>query len=172
MHEPVQGKIEALLQGDQPANSDTDSTLESSSAHLRNCEECRTELESMRRQAEQFRSLLPEVSEAPDPGFYARVLQRIGEQETDSIWLFLANSVFSRRLAYISLSLAIALGSYVAVQESREDSAVQSFQTISDSGIWHYENSSLRYDNPVIGSPDEQRTAVLIHFSDNRGIAQ
>ncbi len=56
----------------------------------------------------------------PAPGFYARVLQRIEERESESLWSFFIDSPFSKRLALASLTITLALGSYVVSAERHE----------------------------------------------------
>ncbi len=96
----------------------------------------------------------------PAPGFYARVLQRIEETDIESFWAFFVDSRFSRRLALASLTIALALGSYVVSAERHEHPPVQNIVAFS----------GTHYDAPVIGSPAEQRDAVLENLVEHHTI--
>jgi hypothetical protein len=149
MHGPVRDKLEDLLAAGkhQPAPD-----------HLAFCQECLSEVESMKWQSRQVADLrAPELME-PAPGFYARVLQKIEESEIDCFWAFFVDSPFSKRLAAASLTVALALGSYVFTLESREQRNMPA-QTLAALG------DGLHYDFFVTGSPDQQRDAVLDNFA-------
>ncbi len=96
----------------------------------------------------------------PGPGFYARVLQRIEEQRIDSFWSFFIDSPFSRRLAVASLTIALALGSYV-VSAERNERPIPRMMALN----------GTHYDAPVVGSQAEQRDAVLENFAEHHVIA-
>ncbi len=94
----------------------------------------------------------------PAPGFYARVLQRIEERESESLWSFFVDSPFSKRLALASLTITLALGSYV-VSAERHEASTMSQNIVAFSGT--------HYDAPVMGSQAEQRDAVLENFAEH-----
>ncbi len=122
--------------------------------HLASCAECALELESMKAQADLLRVLRTSEEIEPAPGFYARVLQRIEERAKESIWAVLIYSPFGKRLAYASLMIAVMLGTYVVTEESRDG---------------HFGRDRVvaqMHDDPlVMGSPAEQRDAVLANFA-------
>jgi hypothetical protein len=89
------------------------------SAHLSDCNECRTEVEAMREQARQLRQLKADTE--PSPGFYARVMERIETQGPLSIWSAVFDSPFGRRLAVASMALALILGIYLVTSEEMAD---------------------------------------------------
>jgi hypothetical protein len=127
--------------------------------HLSGCDECSSELDLMQAQSRLVKSLrLPEEME-PSAGFYARVLQRIEERTKDSIWAVFIYSPVGKRLAYASLTLAVALGSYVITQETL-DGHLTGEPTIAQ---------EAHYDAPVMGSQQQQRDAVLINFAVHQG---
>ena len=73
-------------------------------------------------QLERFRSTSLMLSElrapegepaGPEPGFYARVLQRIDRQQEEPFWVFFLQPLFVRRLAFGSLMWLALVGSYV-----------------------------------------------------------
>jgi hypothetical protein len=88
----------------------------------------------------------------PDAGFYARVMQRIERTAKVTIWSVFTDSPFGARLALASLSIALAIGSYVITQESLE----RQFKRATE---------SKHYDALVVGSQAEQRDAVLMNFA-------
>ncbi len=151
MHGPVRDKLEELLQADSGQVGLTE--------HLAACGECSSELTGMRLHAAQLTSLrAAEVSE-PTAGFYARVLQRIEECEVDSFWSFFLDTTMNRRLAVASLTIALALGGYVALQQnSGRGMATSSLVAL---------NAGVHYDAPVMGTPAQQRDAVLENFAEH-----
>lgn len=150
MHGTIRSRLEDLL-GKGPADPNVGD-------HLASCPECASEFGQMKRHSAQlavFRG--PELD--PQAGFYARVLQRIEEQEPICFWSFFVDSAFSKRLAIVSVSVAVAMGSYVISQESREKPLVPGILVM---------NATAHYDAPVIGTPAEQRDAVLANFASHR----
>jgi hypothetical protein len=151
MHAVVRDRLEDLLRADQSKPLPE---------HLASCKECLSELNMMKSQSMKLAGLRAAQELEPSPGFYARVLQRIEESEYDSFWAFFVYSPFSKRLAAASLTIALALGTYVVSQESRTN-------PVSGSTVASL-TGSLHYDAPVVGSPDEQRDAVLQNFTEHR----
>jgi anti-sigma factor RsiW len=88
-------------------------------AHLRECEECRHEVETMRRQSRMLRDLRAESDARP--GFYARVMERIEAQRPLSIWNVFSDSPFGRRIAVASMALALLLGLWLVTSEQMTD---------------------------------------------------
>ena len=147
MHGAIRDRLEDLLR---------DRGYQSVQGHLADCAECSVTLDAMKQQCGILAGLRgPEME--PAAGFYARVLQRIEDGEIASFWAFFVDSTFSRRLAYASLTVALALGSYVISQESRERAA-------ASSAMIAY-NPAAQYDVPVMGDRAEQRDAVLANFA-------
>ena len=60
----------------------------------------------------------------PRPGFYARVLERIEAQTPASVFTLFFDSLFGRRLAMVSLALALFLGVYVISSEQMTEPEV------------------------------------------------
>ncbi len=150
MHGTIRGRLEDLLKKEPEDRNLRD--------HLASCAECSSELTEMKRHSAQLASLRgPEIDVRA--GFYGRVLQRIEEQEPICFWSFFVDSAFSKRLAIVSVSVAVAMGSYVISQESREKPIVPGIVAM---------NASAHYDAPVIGSRAEQRDAVLENFASHR----
>lgn len=85
--------------------------------HLRSCEECREEVSWMQDQSQLLRVLAPTRELDPAPGFYARVLEKIEIQQVVSPWGAFLDPIFGRRLAVASLTLALLLGGFLALNE-------------------------------------------------------
>ena len=89
-------------------------------AHLSACEMCREEIVGMREVTQLFGSLRSdEVMEAA-PGFYARVIQQVGERKSVPSFagLFSLDLAFGRRLVFASLMTLAVLGSYLVSRET------------------------------------------------------
>ena len=76
MHQTIQDGLEDYLAG--TAGSGDRVRIE---AHLRECAECRQEVESMREMSDLFSSLRSPDPPVPAPGFYARVSDLIEKQQ-------------------------------------------------------------------------------------------
>ncbi len=152
MHGSVRGELENLLAAKPSAE------VRNVGDHVANCSECASEIDAMLMQAAILRTLKVPVEIEPGPGFYARVLQRIEEGARRSIWWVFVYSPIGKRLAYASLALSVVLGSYVIAAESSDGHL-----THSSSYAPKVVNSG-HYDPVVIGSAEQQRTAVLANF--------
>jgi len=102
MHRSIKALLEEYLGGTVDAAGRREMER-----HLSACESCRREVEGMRGMARLLQVLRPGAEEAPAPGFYARVLERIESQRVASIWELLMEPVFARRIAYASLMLIL-----------------------------------------------------------------
>ena len=101
MHEPVIQRLEEYLDGNGP--------FPEVEEHLSKCPGCREELLAMQAQTALFRSAFRTEAE-PDPGFYARVMNRIETQVKPSVWSLFAESMFAKRLAYASATFLLLVG--------------------------------------------------------------
>jgi anti-sigma factor RsiW len=111
MHEPVIQRLEEYLDGNGP--------FPEVEEHLSKCAGCREELDAMQAQTALFRRAFRVQSE-PDPGFYARVMNRIETQAKPSVWSLFAESMFAKRLAYASATFLLLAG-VVFVSEMQPD---------------------------------------------------
>src|SRR5580698_3274311 len=111
MHRSIRDHLEEVLAGSRDGGS---RELEE---HLTNCEECSGEVKAMREQVLLLRDLRAEAE--PQPGFYARVLERIEAEGPVSIWNVFIESAFGRRIAMASMTLALLLGIYVVTAEQQ-----------------------------------------------------
>jgi anti-sigma factor RsiW len=89
-------------------------------AHLSTCETCREELSGIQEVSQLFGTLRTEESWQPSPGFYARVMEQVGERETVPSFasLFSFNFAFGRRLVFACLLTLAVLGSYLVSRET------------------------------------------------------
>lgn len=118
MHRLIRDHLEEVLAGSlsEPRGSEGHADR---LKHLHECEECRQEVEAMREQAALLRQLRPpaSVEAGPQPGFYARVMERIEARGAGSIWTAVFDSSFGRRIALASITLAVLLGVYLVTSE-------------------------------------------------------
>jgi len=157
MHGSVRDRLESLLAEDGSLRERQD--VEN---HLSSCAECSTELQAMKTQSNLLGLLRAPEEAEPTVGFYARVIQRIEESGTASIWSIFVNSAFSKRLAYASLAVALLLGTYLFTEESQDGHLGTSLAARQTADI-----------TPVIGNQQEQRDAVLVNFASyQQGTAQ
>jgi predicted anti-sigma-YlaC factor YlaD len=113
MHRVVQDHLEEVL-----AESTNSPTIAHLTAHLAECEECRSEVSALRQQASLLRALRPpETAPQVRPGFYARVMERIEAQRPISIWELFFDSAFGRRIAIASMALAFIFSIYLVSSE-------------------------------------------------------
>lgn len=148
MHDPVRERIEELLADKRPEDRRSIFAAD----HLKVCRDCSSELKTMKSQSALLATLRAPQELDPDAGFYARVMQRIEQTAKVTIWSVFTDSPFGARLAWASLSLALAIGSYVVTQESLERHFA-----------WNAE--AKHFDAPVMGSQAQQRDAVLMNFA-------
>ena len=115
MHAAELDRLEEYLSGSlEPA------ALDKIEVHLKTCEACRHEVESMQELSRCLAALRPEAVPDPAPGFYARVMERVGRQTaalTFSNW-FTWQLAFGRRVAFAALVTFAILGSYLIMHES------------------------------------------------------
>jgi predicted anti-sigma-YlaC factor YlaD len=105
MHRLIQDHLEEVLAASRMGGS------HETARHLDECEECRGEIEAMRKQAAMLQELRADAE--PRAGFYARVMERIESQGPISIWSVFSDSPFGRRIAVAAMALALVLGLYL-----------------------------------------------------------
>jgi len=119
MHRVIQDHLEQVL---------AESHAQACDEHLDQCDECRGEIEAMRKQARLLRELRVEAE--PRAGFYARVMERIEAQRATSIWNVFSDSPFGRRIAVASMALALLAGVYLVTSEQMSEQSIASSPTI------------------------------------------
>jgi len=129
MHRLIRDHLEEVLAGSLSETRGSKKNAEQL-RHLQECEECRQEVEAMREHAALLRELrTPAFVEAvPQPGFYARVMERIEARGAGSIWTAVFDSSFGRRIALASITLAVLLGVYLVTSEQ----SMQPFDSSSE----------------------------------------
>ncbi|HEX7359241.1 MAG TPA: hypothetical protein VF283_02005 [Bryobacteraceae bacterium] len=152
MHRPIRDRLEHLLSGEQLAAGPA-------SEHLESCKQCASELSAMKSHAELLRELRTPAELEPAPGFYARVAQciegHLGDRAGESVWGAFLDSGFGKRLAYASLTIAIALSTYCVTAELR-DGHLGGPRIVAQ----EFSGGAL-----VTGSATERRNAVLVDFA-------
>jgi hypothetical protein len=131
--------------------------------HLSSCNECATEFQAMKQQADLLRSLVVAEEVEPVVGFYGRVLQLIEERAKDSIWAVF-DSPLGKQIMFASLALAMLLCTYLVAQESR-DGHLGGDRVVA-------QDVNRDADEPVMGTASQQRDAVLVNFASYHGSAQ
>jgi hypothetical protein len=153
MHGPIRDNLEELLR--VKATGPLSGGHESAVRHLGSCQECSAEVSEMKEQAEWLQSLRVSEDMEPGPGFYARVMQRIEENGVRSIWSVFIEGAFGTRLAYLSLALAILIGSWLITTE-RRDGHIGSEPVIS------HVTPTVK---DVVGDKAHQRDVVLVNLA-------
>ena len=69
-----------------------------------------------------LRLLRSDAEVGPSAGFYARVMERVEEQDRGSIWSVFLQPSFGRRLAIASATLVVLLGTYLVTTEAGDQS--------------------------------------------------
>jgi len=118
MHQPIRDSLEEYLKGaDQQVPQEFH-------AHLAACEECASELRLLETQANMLRLLRSQSDVVPNAGFYARVMERIEQQDRASVWSVFLQPSFGRRLAIASATLVVLLGTYLVTSEADDPNIV------------------------------------------------
>ena len=113
MHREIQDGLEDFLAGTTDPNGR--GRIET---HLRECSECREEVNSMREMSVLFSSLRSPDPPVPDPGFYSRVNLLIEKQRPTPSWSGALDALFGRRLALASLLVLATLGTVLVSRET------------------------------------------------------
>ena len=122
MHQPVRDHLETYLSHTR-GNSNERSVPQEFHAHMVSCRSCADEVRLL---ADQSRLLLASHSAEqlePQPGFYARVMDRIERQRRpDSFWTIFQEPAFGKRLTYACTALLLVLGTYLVSSEAGDQS--------------------------------------------------
>jgi len=117
MHAVLMDSLEEYLAGELgPA------ALRDIEAHLSNCAACREEVDGMRQVSLWMGALKPDQVIEPPAGFYARVMQEVGDRRPMPTFssLFALDFAFGRRVAFACLLTLAVLGSYLVTRETGE----------------------------------------------------
>ena len=121
MHAAELDRLEEYLSGSlEPA------ALDKIETHLKTCEGCRNWIPSRQSPTRCLAALRPKQSLEPAPGFYARVMERVGRQSAALTFsnLFNWQFAFGRRLAFAALVTFAVLGSYLIMHENASPSGL------------------------------------------------
>jgi anti-sigma-K factor RskA len=119
MHQPIRDNLEEYLKAEY-LKSSSRKVPQEFDRHLEMCEECASELRLYQGQAEMLRLLQPDANLDQRAGFYARVMEKIEQEDRSSIWSALLQPNFGRRLAMASAVLVMLLGTYFVTSERSE----------------------------------------------------
>jgi predicted anti-sigma-YlaC factor YlaD len=114
MHSVIEDGLEDFLAGTGGRESDR------VKAHLKECSQCRVEVEAMKDMSALFTTLRSPEPPVPSPNFYARVVNRIEKEQPVSFWSGFFEPVFGRRLALASLLVLATLGTVLVSRETEE----------------------------------------------------
>jgi anti-sigma factor RsiW len=121
MHAVVIDSLEEYLAGSlEPA------ALHAFEAHLSTCRACREEVHGMREVSLWMGALKVEEPVLPPAGFYARVMQQVGDRKPAPSFadFFALDLAFGRRLVFACLITLAVLGSYLVSRETGEPAAL------------------------------------------------
>jgi anti-sigma factor RsiW len=122
MHQPVQSHIEPYLSG---TLAEADRKLLEN--HLLNCLECRTEVANFRGINDLFTVVKPIEQEASS-NFYAKVLDKIEAESSNSFWNLFFAPGFLRGLAYAGISMVALSATYWFSQPRDPEDILASIQ--------------------------------------------
>ena len=150
MHEPVVSRLEDILNGGGPyADVET---------HLKDCADCRKQVDAMRMQSALMRSLRAPREVEPDGAFYARVMNRIDTQQKPSPWSLFGESLFAKRLAYASAMFLVAVGTVLVTGAEREEPLAVAAPEYIFAGEAHPAPVSME-------DPQRNRDAILVKLA-------
>ncbi len=121
MHAVVVDSLEEYLAGLlEPAG------LRDIEAHLKICQACRNEVAGMKQVSLWMGALKVEQPAEPAQGFYARVMQQVGDRKPLPTFssFFSLDLAFGRRLVFGCLLTLAVLGSYLVTRETGEAAAL------------------------------------------------
>lgn len=81
----------------------------------------------------------------PRAGFYARVMDRIEQQQENSIWSVFLEPVFSKRLVFASAMLMVLMGLFLATSAPDQEEIL----AFDNAPVWVNEHDAA----PVLGQP-------------------
>jgi len=100
----------------------------------------------------------------PAPGFYARVMDRIESQRSNSIWSAFLEPIFGRRLALASGVLMLLLGAALFVPGSEVDDELSAQGRVSVTVNENEPAPVLAYDTAAMDGRDQDKNAVLVNL--------
>jgi anti-sigma factor RsiW len=122
MHEPVQSRIEHYLSRSLP---EAERTLVET--HLAECPPCQEEVIAFREINELLGTLKPSELEAR-PNFYAKVMEKVEAESSNSFWNLFLVPGFGRGLAYAATALVALTATYWFSQPRDPEEILASIQ--------------------------------------------
>jgi len=101
---------------------------------------------------------------SPAPGFYARVMDKIETQRSNSIWSAFLEPIFGRRLALASGVLMLLLGAALFVPGSEVDDELSAQGRVSVTVNENEPAPVLAYDTAAMDGRDQDKNAVLVNL--------
>ncbi len=150
MHAPIKDGLEEYLK-----DPDDGKIPEVFRAHLKACSSCAEQVRVLEAQKQLLRSLRTDDQWEPRAGFYARVMNRIDEEEVESIWSALLEPGFGRRLAFACAAFVLVFGTYLVSTEPGEHNIDSSGVVMSQDRISNTGDHSVQ---------PAQRNAVLVNL--------
>ncbi len=155
MHAPIRDGLESYLAGKPEAGF---------LRHLSECADCRQMVTLFEDQAKMVRTLRVEATEPLEPsaGFYGRVMGRIEQQQSTSIWSVFLEPLFARRLMYATATLTLLLGIFLFTSPKDED------VTMAASAPEQILAEDLP-PSPQLVNAEEDRNTVFVQFATFQG---
>jgi predicted anti-sigma-YlaC factor YlaD len=150
MHQPIRDNLEEYLKGSARR------VPQEFHEHLAACEDCAAEFSLFQGQSALLRSLRVDGDNEPRAGFYARVMDRIEQEDRSSIWSILLQPHFGRRLAMASAALVVLMGAYLVTSESGEPDIAGTDPVVF---------SGAPTTASIEGLQQQQRDAVLVNLA-------
>jgi anti-sigma factor RsiW len=150
MHEPVIARLEEYLSGGGP--------FAEVEEHLKNCANCRSEMEGMRIQSALFRSLRAPKEVDASAGFYARVMNRVETQSRPSAWSLFGESLFAKRLVYASATFLLLMGTALFTSAPEDEALAVADPEKIFAGEAHPEPVSME-------NPQRDRDVILVNLA-------
>lgn len=154
MHQPIRDNLEEFLRGSAQA------IPPEFNEHLESCGDCASEVSLYEKHVHLLRSLHAEIE--PRAGFYARVMDRIEQQNGNSMWTVLLQPTFGRRLAMASAALVLLLGTYLVTSERGEPDYASAPEVMMTSPPPVADQASYSQDTP---QQQRARDAVLVNLA-------
>jgi hypothetical protein len=148
MHDEILDELEGYLSGEPVSGSFT--------RHLEACPSCAHDIREMEQVSGSLHAFRIDAAEAiaPPLGFYAKVARTIEAEQKSPVWgIFAPDLQFFRKVAFASLMILAALGSYLVSRESDYANSIETQQAILTE-----HNSTVPHDSPA----DRQHIAVTL----------
>jgi len=162
MHRLTQDHLEEVLAGKLPAGHQV-------TVHLKDCYECRDEVEAMQVHGQLMRAWSVPADAAdmePAPGFYARVLERIEATRPVSVWALFVESFVGRHMLTASLAMAmVTVGFAVLTEEATPQAFLARSAMVEMDPLF----PSAGFASDVVSKGETNQDAVLMSLVSYQG---